>query len=211
MKVLYWNCRGVSNLSTRRVLKDLCLTQHPDILCLAEPMCAFSSIPARFWRSIRLNLVAQNDKALPSLWVFCNSAVDNFQVIQSHSQHVSVSFLFNGVLIFGSFIYASCDYIVRRDLWDSLSSLHVTGPWLVLGDFNSVMGAHETTGIIKRRSCEDFRAGVTLCNLIDLDTQGPCHTWRGSRGGRIVMSRLDRAFCNEQFPDYWRQIASICL
>ncbi|PON70840.1 Zinc knuckle CX2CX4HX4C [Parasponia andersonii] len=93
---------------------------------------------------------------------------------------------------YSSFIYASYDYLVRRDLWDSLSSLHVNGPWLALGDFNSIMGVHETTGIIKRRSCEDFRAGVTLCNLIDLDTQGPRHTWHGSRGGRIVFGDLKR-------------------
>ncbi|PON59181.1 hypothetical protein PanWU01x14_161080 [Parasponia andersonii] len=72
-------------------------------------------------------------------------------------------------------------------------------PLLNEGDFNSVMGAHETTGIIKRRSCEDFRAGVTLCNMIDLDSQSPFFTWRGSRGRRLVMSCLDRAFCSEEF------------
>ncbi|PON33777.1 hypothetical protein PanWU01x14_349870 [Parasponia andersonii] len=93
-------------------------------------MCMFSSIPSSFWNSLGFHLVAENDKALPSVWVFGTLAISNFQ--------------------------------------DSLSSLHVTSPWLVLGDINSVMGAHETTGIIKRRSCEDFRAGITLCNMIDL-------------------------------------------
>ncbi|PON85920.1 Endonuclease/exonuclease/phosphatase, partial [Trema orientale] len=99
----------------------------------------------------------------------------------------------------------------RRDLWDSLSSLHVAGPWFVMGDFNSVMGSHETTGVLKRQSCEEFRAGVTLCDLIDLDTQGPLYTWRGMRRGKIIMSRLDRAFCNEGFIDQWQKISCICL
>ncbi|PON43416.1 Endonuclease/exonuclease/phosphatase, partial [Parasponia andersonii] len=115
-------------------------------------------------------------------------------VIASHPQHVSTSFMFNGGLFFVSFIYASCDYIAHRDLWDSLYSLCVGGPWLALGDFNSVMGAHETTGVLKRQSCEDFRAGVTICNLTDLDSQGPFYTWRGFQRGKIVMSHLDRAF-----------------
>ncbi|PON63194.1 Endonuclease/exonuclease/phosphatase, partial [Parasponia andersonii] len=69
----------------------------------------------------------------------------------------------------------------------------MAGPWLALGDFNSVMGAHETTVVLKCQSYEDFRAGVTICNLTDLDSQGPFHTWRGFRRGKIVMSLLDRA------------------
>ncbi|PON79266.1 Endonuclease/exonuclease/phosphatase, partial [Parasponia andersonii] len=117
----------------------------------------------------------------------------------SLSRGLRKPFLNEGPLLeLSGFVYASCDYIVRRELWDSLSSLHVTGPWLVLGDFNSVMGTHETTGIIKGRSCEDFRVSVTLCNMIDLDSQGPLFIWRGSRGGRLVMSRLDKAFYNEE-------------
>ena len=63
------------------------------------------------------------------------------------------------------------------------------------------MGSNKTTDIIKRRSCEDMEN--TLCNLIDLDSQGPFHTWRGSHGRRIMMSRLDRAFCNENYLERW--------
>ncbi|PON75625.1 Endonuclease/exonuclease/phosphatase [Parasponia andersonii] len=121
----------------------------------------------------------------------------------SHSQHVSASFKFHGDLFYVSFDYANCSYIVRRNLWKSLASMHITGPWLALGDFNFVMGAHETTGILKRQSCEEFRAGITLCNLTDLDSQGPLYTWHGSRRGQIVMSRLDRAFCNQDYLEQW--------
>ncbi|PON58618.1 Endonuclease/exonuclease/phosphatase, partial [Parasponia andersonii] len=95
--------------------------------------------------------------------------------------------------------------IARRDLWDSLYSLHVAGPWLALGDFNFVMGAHETTGVLKRQSCEDFRTGVTICNLIDLDSQGPFYTWRGFRRGKNVMPRLEGAFCNAEYLEQWQQ------
>ncbi|PON38505.1 Endonuclease/exonuclease/phosphatase [Parasponia andersonii] len=174
-------------------------------------MCSFSSISDRFWRAIGFNPVAQYDKPMPSLWILCSSAVSGFQVISSHSQHVSSSFVFNDVLFYVSFVYVSCNYIVRHDLWDSLSALHIVGPWLILGDFNSVMGAHETTGIIKRRSCEKFRAGVTLCDLVDLHSQGPFYTWHGFRWGQLVMSRLDRAFCNNNFLNLWHLVSSICL
>ena len=42
---------------------------------------------------------------------------------------------------------------------------------------------------------------MTICNLIDLDTQGSMHTWSGSRNGHAISSRLDRAFCNSLFLD----------
>ncbi|PON31774.1 Zinc knuckle CX2CX4HX4C [Parasponia andersonii] len=57
----------VSNVATRRSLKNLCVRHRPDILCLAETMYLFSSIPIRFLKSLRLDLVTVNDKSLPSI------------------------------------------------------------------------------------------------------------------------------------------------
>ncbi|KAK2658156.1 hypothetical protein Ddye_004689 [Dipteronia dyeriana] len=44
------------------------------------------------------------------------------------------------------------------------------------GDFNSVLGAHETTGNIYTISCYDFRAALTVCDLVDIETKGVFHT-----------------------------------
>ncbi|PON48518.1 Endonuclease/exonuclease/phosphatase, partial [Trema orientale] len=152
-----------------------------------------------------------NTSDLSPTKVFASKDESWQEVIASHLQHVSASFKLHGELFFASFVYASCNYMDSRYLWDSLSSLHVDGPWLVMGDFNSIMGAHETTGILKRQSCEEFRAGVTLFNLTDLDTQGPLYNWRGVRRGKIIMSCPDRAFCNEGFLDQWQQLSCLCL
>ena len=84
-------------------------------------------------------------------------------------------------------------------------------PWLVIGDFNAVIGTHETTSQPRSVSCDDFCAWVTICNLIDLDTQDSMYTWSGSHNGRVISSRLDQAFCNSLFLDYWSQIACLTL
>ena len=80
-----------------------------------------------------------------------------------------------------------------------------------MGYFNSVMGFHESTGSPMLLSCEDFRAGVTLCSLLDRDTHGSFYTWSRNRNGHIISSRLDRAFCNSKFLDSWSQIAAFTL
>ena len=64
IKVLYWYCRGIGNDSTRRVLRDLCLSHHPSLVCIAEPMVDFDSVVSSFWSSMGLSLVGVNDKQI---------------------------------------------------------------------------------------------------------------------------------------------------
>ncbi|KAK0570758.1 hypothetical protein LWI29_005954 [Acer saccharum] len=84
-------------------------------------------------------------------------------------------------------------------------------PWLVLGDFNSVLGTHETTGNVSTISCDDFRAALTVCDLVDIETKCVFHTriGRGRRG--MVLSRLDRAVCSHSFLAAWSQISCVTL
>ena len=46
--------------------------------------------------------------------------------------------------------------------------------WLVVGDFNAVLGAHECLGSHSpaRGSCEDFKSTIKDCNLIGVRSQG---------------------------------------
>ena len=44
-------------------------------------------------------------------------------------------------------------------------------PWLMLGDFNSVLSAHETIGNVFTISCDDFRATLTVSDLVDIETK----------------------------------------
>ena len=135
----------------------------------------------------------------------------SFTIISLYAQHVTTSFLVNGTLFYGSFIYASTSLKNRQALWNSLSDLSIQGPWFAIGDFNVVLGAHETSGNPSTSSCMDFRTAISLCNWVELDSQGSFHTWHGSTASGIVLFRLDRAFCIEVFLDSWSQVSSLCL
>jgi len=67
---------------------------------------------------------------------------------------------FHNANIFVVAVYASTSYLTRRELWTDLTYVIDShpGPWLSLGDFNAILGAHEKRG---RRpppilSCIDF-------------------------------------------------------
>ena len=62
-----------------------------------------------------------------------------------------------------TFIYAGVLPNKRRQLLDYLNRV---GPWLVLGDFNADLGAHEKMGgaLPNVRSCKDFSLMMQDCN-----------------------------------------------
>ncbi|KAK2661124.1 hypothetical protein Ddye_007657 [Dipteronia dyeriana] len=146
------------------------------------------------------------------MWIFGSTIFQNATIILSHSQHVTIYATFYGNVHRISFIYASVNYITRRSLWSSL--IDIAGseiPWLVLGDFNSILGAHETTGNISTIFCDDFRVALTVCDLVDIETKRVFHTQigRGRRG--MVLSRLDRVVCSHSFLTSWSQITCVTL
>ncbi|KAK3193268.1 hypothetical protein Dsin_024578 [Dipteronia sinensis] len=61
--------------------------------------------------------------------------------------------------------------VVRRSLWQSFRDMVslVSSSWLVVRDFNMVMGAPEALGYrsLARDSCEDFRSMIEDCDLVD--------------------------------------------
>ena len=130
MEVLLWNCQGIANLETQRVLRDLVNTQKPSIVCLAELKCLFSSLRPSFFGSLGYSLTAVkdvNDRRIPSIWVMISIDIVSFNVISFHSQHIMTSFLVDGTLMYASFIYGNNCQINRRALWNSLSDLSIQG------------------------------------------------------------------------------------
>jgi hypothetical protein len=81
------------------------------------------------------------------------------------------------------------------------------GPWLFVGDFNSVLDAHEKRGRNPplRASCLDFAHWTNANLLTHFPTSGPLYNWNNGRFGTDnVALRLDRCICNEDWVSFWR-------
>ncbi|KAH9745843.1 reverse transcriptase domain-containing protein [Citrus sinensis] len=96
-------------------------------------------------------------------------------------------------------VYASPNPMVRKQLWNHLDSLalSVKEPWLIGGDFNSILYASEKQGgaALQSRGCGLFRQWFDDNQIYDLKFKGPRFTW--SRG--FLLKRLDRALCNNEW------------
>lgn len=86
------------------------------------------------------------------------------------NQEIDFFVLINSHRIFISVVYACITYIERRHLWFDLSKLLQCnpGPWLFVGDFNTIMGAHEIRerGLPIRLSCEEFVGWSDTCGSL---------------------------------------------
>lgn len=71
------------------------------------------------------------DPLVPTLKVLSQSD----QLIHCDIQAMDVSFQF-----LATFVYGSNSYLERTDLWSSLSQLKSNSPWVVLSDFNALLG-----------------------------------------------------------------------
>lgn len=118
----------------------------------------------------------------------------------SSFQFLTISFLnpsnASSCLLTG--VYASTNYVQRRDLWDYLSSQANTNlPWCVLGDFNSITSSSEKMILRPSRLIPDFQNLILSSGLQDMGFTGSIFTWsNNSRASSYVAARLDRALCN---------------
>lgn len=217
MKCLYWNARGLANTPSRLALKNLILQHNPDFVFISEPWMDSSDLPRRWLLNLNLKIFAVNNRhnLLPNLWCLCKTNLDPV-TLAVDEQFVAFSFSVNNKVFAFSVIYASTKYITRRQLWNSLNLLQSQHfmPWCFLGDFNSILGAHEHRGRTapSRIPMEEFKLWTDSNNLIHLPTRGAEFTWYKGRGAhRGTERRLDRALCNQSWIDLFTSVSVTTL
>jgi len=208
MNILYWNIRGIGNNDSRLALADLCRLHNPSLVFIAEPMVEYDSVPAWFWRNIHVSNYCLNNRAplIPNLWAAWGSDCV-YTVIFVSSQCLVLEYICRDTKLYIAGIYASTSYLQRRTLWADLTRLQnsLMGPWIFMGDFNAILGAHEKRGrrLPPSLSCNDFTSWTNANLLLHLNTNGVQFTWNNGRlDSDSVFQRLDRAICNEAWTDF---------
>lgn len=168
-KILYWNCRGISAGDTSRILK-LIKTLKPFLVCLVETR-GNSDRVNRFCKKIPRHwewafvLTEGFSGGIFILWSSSISQVTPIAV--SHcALHVVVSTTFSKPFII-SIVYNSSRCFNQHFLWHELSKLsHLRLPWLILGDFNSILPRIEHKGGTFFYYCRKLRFSMILSIVI---------------------------------------------
>jgi len=110
--------------------------------------------------------------------VFWNPATVNVDLLgfSAQSLHVLIYSLVHQFRFYASFVYGFNIVIARRTLWDDLRNWSPNSPWLILGDFNSLLSqADKHHGEpVSNYEIADFRYCCSNLGLTNLNYSG-CH------------------------------------
>ncbi|KAJ0964644.1 hypothetical protein J5N97_025782 [Dioscorea zingiberensis] len=104
-----------------------------------------------------------------------------------------------------SIVYNGQTVKEQQSTWLELNKLtSVVGPWIILGDFNTVRTHEERKGgkpnWTSGMKSDLFNSFIIHNNLVELKFSGPEFTWcNNQRGSSRIWTRLDRALCNNEW------------
>ena len=105
----------------------------------------------------------------------------NILFMSSQIVHLEITPIIGEVFLC-SFVYGDNTASNRSVLFHQLVSLHVNGPWLVMGDFNCLAGLDECTGhAVRLQETIPLRRCMETCGLHDLRFHGCFFTWSNKR------------------------------
>jgi exonuclease III len=206
MKILSWNCRGLSTPSAIPNLRSLAQGHKPDILFLSETLSKSQSME-RIRVSLKFNscLAIDVEGRSGGLAVMWKDTIDcrvmnysrNFVNLIVKEKEEEQEWRL-------TCYYGYPERGRRRQAWNLLRELRDMSelPWCIIGDFNDLLAQADKRGIHPHPNwlCNGFRSAVCDCDLTDIQLEGYPYTWIKSRGSpSVIEERLDRAMANSQW------------
>ncbi|KAI8028379.1 hypothetical protein LOK49_LG02G01345 [Camellia lanceoleosa] len=125
MDMLFWNCRGASNNTFKRTLKELVRTHKPKILVLMETKVELNSM-VMFFNRLGFTASTHFDPVGRSggIWMLWNPSQANVRVLEANSQIITATISRqndpNWLL---SAVYASPNARKREEMWQTLEQI----------------------------------------------------------------------------------------
>lgn len=112
-------------------------------------MMVWDSISDSFWSALRFYLEGLNvkDLEMPNIWVLANEVILVVSILAVDDQQVKIMYALS-YSFHCTFVYASLSHVQRHCWWSFLASFRISifEPWTIVGDVNSILGAHEKSG-----------------------------------------------------------------
>ncbi|KAL0420571.1 UNVERIFIED_CONTAM: hypothetical protein Slati_3080000 [Sesamum latifolium] len=145
------------------------------------------------------------------IWLAWDDDFVGIDVLDVDAQYVHCRVLIHCIHthVLMTIVYGVNDLGGRRVLWQHLSNISCLIddiPWLVGGDFNTVLDSSEVCGQSGdiRSAAEDFQACLHDTGLINLPMQGEWFTWHNySSDTRSLWKKLDRILVNDSWLGTW--------
>lgn len=213
MKILSWNCRGLSRPSAIRSLRVLIRNFNPDVIFLSEtksPPSQASSILNRLGFYLLSQFAPSGSSGGLLLAWRTGVDLDCFVLNKNYISAWCYSDPPNQPWLL-SCIYGPPSRSDKPAFWDSFTSAgeSFVNPWLCIGDLNHVLDQSEKYGgrpVASSSNCP-FRQFIDHFGFIDLGFSGNPFTWSNNRQDLgTIKERLDRGLATHSwvhlFPEF---------
>ena len=199
MSLLSWNCRGLGNQQTVNALKKIIKAQVPNLVFLMETKSDIGWMEyVRDQCEFKNGLFVPSDGASSGLALLWRKEV-TVRIHNYSSSHID-AFVDGGVDGWWHLtgFYGNPETSRCYESWSLLKSLsnYSQLPWLVIGDFNELVGLSEKESGASRPASqmERFKEVIDVCGLKDLGFIGPRFTWLYQKfNGTQIRERVSKA------------------
>ncbi|XP_074300991.1 uncharacterized protein LOC141632336 [Silene latifolia] len=139
------------------------------------------------------------------VWIIWNPAMFNVQILLYDAQfiHLVAMDVESKSQFTLTVVYACNGTQERKKLWVKLSQIkiQIQVPWVICGDFNTVLSPNERLGgHSTEEEIDDFKQCVDECEVMDCPASGSLYTWCNKQDPTTrVYSRLDRVLVNQMW------------
>ncbi|XP_028773913.1 uncharacterized protein LOC114730965 [Neltuma alba] len=202
---LFWNCRGTGSKALPGLIKEIKKRYRVDFLALFETKCGGPKATRRcqklgFDKFDTVDAIGYRG----GLWFAWNEGKFSATIIKKADQYIHVLAKNGDEKIYITYVYASPNINIRRQLWTELAELRMNDdlPWILGGDFNVTLFYHEprSNAVHTSPPDKDFISWFEELELNDLGCNGPFYTWKSHN----CESRIDRCVTNDRFKEAYR-------
>ena len=146
VSIMFWNVQGAASGEFRRSFKTIIKNYNPSMVVLMEPR--ISGVKADdFIKKSGFDYFHRVEAMGFSggIWLLWRSSIE-VEVLINHRQFIHFKICLNKTFVsWVTAVYASPNPMIRRQLWSHMENLapSIRGPWLIGGDFNSILYASE--------------------------------------------------------------------
>ncbi|XP_070012294.1 uncharacterized protein [Nicotiana sylvestris] len=147
------------------------------------------------------------------IWMLWDPNFYDITVLDQSAQimHCSIAGRKNPMNCFMNVVYGFNTNEKRKPLWKQLQALALqsTIPWIIWGDFNSVLKIQDRLygNPVTSNKVQDFSDCMHLLNLNELPWKGDFYNWSNKQQGvDRVYSKIDRAIGNDDWMQTYRHM-----
>ncbi|XP_021860322.1 uncharacterized protein [Spinacia oleracea] len=208
ISICTWNIRGLNDPSKVTEVRRVVNTHNIKVIAILETRVKsgkYTAVLNKFGRQWSWdNNYSCSDNG--RIWIGWIPGSVTIKVKHTHEQYIycAVHNQKGDFEFFFTAIYGLHTIQDRKKLWDELRALNASignVPWILSGDFNTMLGIHDRVNgaPVTLAEIKDFSDVVDQCLLSELKSSGHFFSWHKGGDGNKTASRIDRCLGNAEW------------